>query len=84
MNNMLKHVTYENETKHNLRVCANKIFVFVSRTMKTMCSITSMIEIENKYSCAKYTTFITTMPFVNLTGFLEYIYIYIPMHFISC
>jgi hypothetical protein len=47
--------------------------------MKTMCSITSMIEIENKYSCAKYTTFITTMPFVNLTGFLEYIYIYISL-----
>jgi hypothetical protein len=45
--------------------------------MKKMCSITSMIKIQNKYSCAKFTTFITTMPFVNLTGFLEYIYIYI-------
>ena len=43
--------------------------------MKKMCSITSMIKIQNKYSCAKLTTFITTMPFVNLTGFLENIYI---------
>jgi hypothetical protein len=34
--------------------------------MKKMCSITSMIKIQYEYSCAKFTTFITTMPLVNL------------------
>jgi hypothetical protein len=48
--------------------------------MKKMCSITSMIKIQNKYSCAKFTTFITTMPFVHITGFLENIYIYIYIY----